>query len=488
MKKKTKGIIAGSCAVVLLAGALVALKLTEPETEEEDNLASTSDSSTKTSTLLYDKNPSDISSVEVTNEQGGYTIERYADDFWTIPEISGLPLNYTSVNSTVETLATLTAQQVVSEAPEDLSVYGLDRPQLTATTVFDNGSVTEKTILVGDETPKGGEFYFKLSDSDIVYTVKSADISVLFNKEYDFINHVVYDYVTDDDTEDDYDPTKINSMTISRPDLEYDIVVEYDVRQDQEEIITGNSSSYVMTAPVSLDLNPDKSDDMMQKIFGYTAADVAAVDPDDAALEEYGLKEPACTVTYDVNAGAATLYIGNRYYTDEGLPEGYYVMREGLDVVYMFATADVPWISIEPLDITMTMITSTYIYAVESIEITYGDTTQTFEPNGDQDDFAVKYNGEDADADLFKSLYQFILRAPAEEIYLGAVEDREPDVTITIKNEYGEDRVEFYSDADRKSMIVLNGKSNFKCRTAYVDRLLDNLEHFAAGEDIVTSW
>ncbi|MGN1415343.1 MAG: DUF4340 domain-containing protein [Oscillospiraceae bacterium] len=488
MKKRTKGIIAGSCAVVLLAGALVALKLTEPETEEEDNLASTSDASAKTSALLYDKNPSDVSSVEVTNADGGYTVERYADNFWTIPDISGLPLDYTSVNSAVETLATLTAQQVVSEAPEDLSVYGLDEPQLKAKVVFDSGNISEKTIIVGDETPKGGEYYFKLEDSDTVYTIKSSDISLLFAKEYDFINHVLYDNVMDDDTEDDYDPRKINSMTVSRPDLEYDIVVEYDVRQDYEEIITGNSSSYVMTAPVSLDLNPDKSDDMMELIFGITASDVAAVEPDEAALNEYGLTEPACTVTYDINAGAATLYIGNKCYNDSGVPTGYYVMREGLDVVYILDTANVPWVSIQPLDITMTMITSTYIYSVESIEIAYDGRTETFEPNGDKDDFVVKHNGEDADADLFKSLYQYILRAPAEEIYLGDIPDKEPDVSITIKNEYGEDKLDFYSDADRKSIIVLNGKANFKCRTAYVDRLIDNLGHYAAGEDIVTSW
>lgn len=488
MKKKTKGIIAGSCAVVLLAGALVALKLTEPEKEEEDNLASTSDTSAKTSTLLYDKNPSDISSVEVTNENGGFTVERYADDFWTVPDISGLPLDHTSVNGVVEALATVTAQQVVSEAPEDLSVYGLDKPQLTAKAVFDNGSVTEKTLLVGDETPKSGSYYFKLADSDTVYTVKSADISLLFGKEYDFINHVIYDNVVDDNAEDDYDPKKINSMTVSRPDLEQDIVVEYDVRRDQEELITGNSSFYVMTSPVSLDLNPDKSDEMIAKIFGLTASDVAAVNPDDAALEEYGLKEPACTVTYDINAGAATLYIGNRYNNEDGVPEGYYVMREGLDVVYKFGTADVPWVSIQPLDITMTMITSTYIYSVTSIDIIYDGRTDTFEPNGNKDDFAVKYNGTDADGERFKALYQYILRAPAEEIYLGAYDDKEPDVTIIIRNEYGEDRLDFYSDADRKSIIVLNGKANFKCRTAYVDRLIDNLGHFAAGEDIVSSW
>ena len=145
MTKKTKGIIiGGSAAVILLAGALVALKLTEPASEEEDNLASTSDSaSSSESRLLYDKNPSDIAKVTITNEKGTLDVERYADDFWTIPDVSGLPLNYTAIQGIIDECASVTAKQTVVESADDISIYGLDSPTITAEITFDGTNASD---------------------------------------------------------------------------------------------------------------------------------------------------------------------------------------------------------------------------------------------------------------------------------------------------------------------------------------------------------
>lgn len=484
MKKKTKGIIALSSAVVVLGAVVTVLLVTSPEEESEEDLyANTSDSSAKTTKLLYDKDPNKITTLTVTNENGGYTVEKYADDFWTIPDISGFPLDYDTVNSSVDAIATVTAQTVI-EGKDDLEAYGLDNPAVTVSAKSDDNSF-EKTMYIGSVTPKGDCYYVKFEGESDIYTIKTSDISIFENKEYDFINHVIYDDVTDDDTEDDYDPKKINSMTIKRADLPYDIEVIYDVRKDSDETLTGNSSSHVMVSPVSLDLSPDKSDTTLNMIFGLTATDVAAVDPDENTLEEYGLKSPACTVIYDINASAATLYIGNK--TSDGY---YYVMRDGLDVVYTLPAESVPWITTEPLDLTMTMITSTYIYTIDTIDIEHDGTTEHFELSGsaDTDDFAVKWNDEDfEDTESFKTFYQYILRAPAEELYLEE-NTEDPTLTVTITSETGTDKLEFIPSDNRMTIIRRNGQTSFKCRTAYVDRFLENIEKLRNGEEIVSSW
>lgn len=489
MKKKTKGIIAGSCAVAVMAGVLVVLQITAPEKEpEEDNLASTSDTSDKTSRLLYDKNPSDILSLKVTNENGGYTIERYADDFWTVPDISGLPVSTGDINSAVEALATVTAEETVSEAPEDLSIYGLDKPQITAEAVFDGSSAVTRTLSIGDETPKGGYYYFTIDGDSTVYTIKASAVSILFNKEYDFLNHVIYENVVDDNTEDDYNPAKINKVTIQRHDIDYDIVLEYDTRQDDPDAMTGNSSTHVLTEPVSLDLNPDKSNNVLNGIMGLTADDVAAVNPDEKMLEEYGFKEPACTVVYDINAGGITLHIGGKKTNDEGLVTGYYVMKDGTDIIYTVNSALLPWLKAMPLDLTTTLVTSVYIYTIHSIDMEYEGNTLHFDLEGGADDFKVKCGGEDyTDTDRFKTFYQFILRAPAEELYLEE-ETGEPRIKLTIESDFGTNVIEFITSADRKSVIKLNGRTSFKCRTAYVDRLIENIENLLNKEKIITSW
>lgn len=489
-KKVRTGIIAGSCAVVLLAGALVALKLTEPaETEEENNLSTTSSPAEKTSKLLYDKNPADISSVELKNAEGTFKVERYADDFWTIPEISGLPLDYNTINTILESCASVTAEQTVVEKADDLSVYGLAEPQVTATAVFDGSAAETKTILIGDETPKTGYYYFKFADSDPVYTIKKGAVSHLFYGEYDCLNHVMYATPVDTAPEDDYNPAKINSITISRKDIDYDIKLEYDVRQDYAESITGNSSTHVLSEPVSLDLNPDKAETTLNGIFSLSAVDIAAVYPDEAALAEYGLDDPYGKVTFDINAGVMTILMGDPYKNEEGKQEGYYCKVDGIDVIYKFTNESFPWIDVMPLDITTSLITSTYIYSINTIDIECEGTSYSYQLEGeDAKSLAVKLDGNEyADTDKFKTFYQFILRAPAEELYTENNTD-EARITITMTTDYGKDVLEFITDEDRMTVIRLNGRTSFRCRTAYADRLAENILKMVSGEELIETW
>ncbi len=487
MKKRTKGIIAGGAAVVVLAGALTALLLTSPDEDEAAEESTSVSSEEKTSALLYDKDPAKISSIDISNESGNIRIERYADNFWTIPDISGFPLDSDLIESAVNSAATLTAETTIKDKT-DLSVYGLDSPRITIKTVFDGDTAQEKTVYIGNATPKNNGYYVILEGGTDIYTVKTSALSVFENKEYDYIDHVLYENVTDDDTEDDYDPLKINSLTITRPDLPDEIRIEYDKRKDSEETITGNSSDHVMTSPVSLDLSPDKSNDTLNVIFGLSASDVAAVNPDDAALAEYGLKEPACTVEYDINAGGIKLFIGNECRDEDGNITGYYAMKDGIEAVYVLPTQSVPWIDVMPLDLTMTMITSTYIYSIDTIDIEYEGKSESFALSGDEDTFAVSWNGEEyADTDRFKTFYQYILRAPAEELFLEE-NSEEPRVSITIKSASGTDKIEFITSGDRMTIIRRNGQNSFRCRTAYVDRLIENIEKLRSGDDIISSW
>ena len=103
------------------------------------------------------------------------------------------------------------------------------------------------------------------------------------------------------------------------------------------------------------------------------------------------------------------------------------------------------------------------------------------------DDFKVECDDKDVTVQNFKDFYQYILRAPAEELYLENCSEP-ADITVTISHEYGVDEIEFINSDDRKSIIRLNGRTSFKCRTAYVNRLMDNVQHLLNGEKIVSTW
>lgn len=71
MKKNIKYIIIFCVIAVILAGLLILLKVTAPEEEPESD----TENAVQTS-LVYDKNPHDISKLEITNEHGTYEVVR----------------------------------------------------------------------------------------------------------------------------------------------------------------------------------------------------------------------------------------------------------------------------------------------------------------------------------------------------------------------------------------------------------------------------
>lgn len=488
MKKNIRIIIICLIAVLVLGGAAAALLLTAPEKEEE-----TSSEPEETSRLMYDKNPSDISEITIENEHGTYRIQRVGDGDdikWAIEGVSGLPISSDSLGNVIENAATLTAQQTVAEAPEDISIYGLDAPSAKVTTVFTDGSGTTNTLILGNEVPDGINRYFMLEGDNAVYTARKSDMQYFLNDKYDLVNKVIYKAKTAADENDTTDYTRINKMTISRKDLDYDVIIEYDVRQDDESIMTGNSTQYVMTSPAFRDLNPETSSEITSGIFGFTATDLGILNPTEEDIAECGLADPEATVKAEINGGdTLDLRIGDVCYDEDGGKLGRYVIADGINIIYVIDEASLPWLTFEPIRIVTTMFTGNYVFDLDSMNIKGENIDMNFTMTGSSDDdFEVKLDGNAVDKDKFKSFYQFILRAPSDDFCFEKT-DAKPVLTIEINTKNGGgDVIEFIPWENRKSLVRLNGEVAYTCATAYVDRLIKNIDLYSSGEDIVTNW
>lgn len=487
MKKNIRIIIICIIAVVILGGAAAVLLLTAPEKEEEE----TKEDET-TSQLIYDKNPDDISEISITNEHGTYRIVRVGegDDIkWSIEGVSGLPISSSSLGEIIEGAATLTSQKVVTEAPEDISIYGLDAPSATVKTTFSDSAGTVNTLILGNEVPDGINRYFMLEGDPKVYTARKSEVSFFLNDKYDLVDRVLYTAKTASSEDDTTDYTRINKLTIQRKDLDYDVVIEYDIRQEDENAMTGNSSEYVMTSPAYRDLNPESSSGITDGIFGLTATDLGILNPTEEDVVKCGLADPEVIVKYEINGGdKIDLYIGDICYDDEGNKLGRYVIADGTNVIYIFDESLLPWLTFSPIHMLTTVFTSNYVFDLESLDITGQDVDMNFTMTGSSDkDFEVKLNGNVVDKDKFKTFYQFILRAPSDDFCFEET-DAEPTVSINIKTASGGDLIEFIPWENRRSLIKLNGKITYSCASAYVDRLIKNIELYENGEDIVINW
>ena len=489
MKSKVKFIIIIAAVLLILCGAMVVLLLTKPADEETD---STDDSSSSpTSTLLYDKNPRDINTLTITNATSSYKVERVGEGdeaMWTIFEYLSAPVDGNMIDKLLKSAATMTAQKVASENAADLSIYGLDKPQAEFKAELTDSSKTVIDVLIGNVTPLSSQVYMCFKGENKVYTVSSSDVSCFLQDKTDCISKTLYTQYTPTDTSDTTDYTRINKMTISRKDIDYDIVIGYDTRLDNPDIVISNSSSYRMTSPVMLDLNPDKCTNVIQGVLGLTADKFDVINPTEDQLKEYGLDDPFATVTMDIVGGKFAMKIGNTFNDEDGKQAGYYVIVDGINVIYELSTDKLPWVTLMPLDITTSMITSNYVYSITSMDISGSGLNQHYEMTGSSEkDYTVKLDGTDMDVASFRTFYQFILKAPAEQLCFDDVSG-EPSAKITIKTTNGTDVLEFYPSANRRSIIRLNGKSCFSCKTAYAERLIENAKKFKNGEDLILSW
>ncbi len=487
MKKNIRLIIIICAVVLLLGGAAIALALTAPEDETEET-----EEEIKTS-LLYDKAPKDLVRLTIENEKDSYEIFRVGESespVFAVEELVNLPMSGTVMTRLIENAVSLTAQQTVTENPEDISIYGLDAPSAVFTAEFSDSAKTVKKVSVGNLTPDGTKRYLMIDGDTKVYTVYNNAVSGFLEDKYSLISKTVYSARTAKDENDTTDYTRINKLTISRADIDYDIVIKYDVRLDDEDVMVANSSNYVMSEPIFRDLNPEKSSEITDGIFGLTASDIAVLNPESSDFDALGISSPAAEITVEVNGGDVfRMKVGNDFINEDGKKTGRYVYVEGINIIYIFDNSSLPWLTLSPLDIVTTMYTSNYVYDLEKLEIAAEERTLSFDISGsDADDFAVKLNGSDTDADRFKTFYQFILRAPSDELYFEDV-DTEPEVTVEIRTQKGKtDLIEFIPIGNRQAAVRLNGKTVYKCAQTYVDRLEENLELYENGEEIITNW
>lgn len=487
MNKTIKGIIGGSICLVVLVGGFVALKLTDKsdDNSEEDSLIA------EESHIFYEHDSSEVNRVEVTNEEGGYVLYRTTeatddtDATYNIEGIEDYTLNNTIVSTIPNNCSSLNALEFIEENSTDLSQYGLDNPTAEVTVYFDDD--TSETLLIGNNSPVEG-VYFKLANDDDVYTVNSNPLYVFTKNKNYFISRICLK------TPDDDNYPIVESITVERSDIDYDIVLNYDHRADDEDYIGGTSASHIMTSPVYAYLNVENSEDITHGMFGLTADSIVKLSPTEDDLEVAGINDPTCKVTMICDDGNTyTLTLGNSYTSsaDESTEYTSYLgYFDGIDILFSFSEGAIPWLSLKPMDITSQLVFGTYIYDIGEMTIETNDTTLKFEGTGDADDYSIKLDGKDFDLNRYKSFYQALIKAPAEELYIDEVSG-EPEVTVTINLQSGgePDVIEFYRLNDRKCVIVHNGVPSFACRSSFLDKsLLPNIENIDGSEDFVTNW
>lgn len=444
MKKKTVKLVSAVVVLGVLCAAYEGVNFyvtsqEEKETEEND-----------TSVDLVSLEADDITAVSFTADQNEVEFDK-KDDSWTEKSDANFPVNQDTVDSAVKGVASLTADQEISDV-EDMSQYDLDNPQNTITLTTADG---DTSLQIGMES-SNNQYYVKKEDDDKnVYLVSSSSIEPFMGTLYDFAESGTFPSVT--------------SATIT--DVKVDKENSYELTQDADNLFWN----------VSDGKTTEKADTTkagtVTSAIGSLAYD-KFVDYNCTDDSKYGFDDPYAVITVKYTEEeqetqtvekTLTIYVGDetgddRYVKVDDSKEVYTITKDSLTDILDSTMSDfynlsVSYVSVNDLDSlevqsadgdhTINIVTET----VKAEDEDTTDTDSSDESSSDDEEETTtttyKLDGEDLDESTFTTFYNKLINMTAQErLTEEYTPEGDPAYTFIFKDTDGKETTVKYYEYD----------------------------------------
>ena len=505
MKKKTVKLVSAVVVLGVLCAAYEGVNFyvtsqEEKETEEND-----------TSVDLVSLEADDITAVSFTADQNEVEFDK-KDDSWTEKSDANFPVNQDTVDSAVKGVASLTADQEISDV-EDMSQYDLDNPQNTITLTTADG---DTSLQIGMES-SNNQYYVKKEDDDKnVYLVSSSSIEPFMGTLYDFAESGTFPSVTsatitdvkvdkensyeltqdadnlfwnvsDGKTTEKADTTKAGTVTSAIGSLAYDKFVDYNCTDDSKY---GFDDPYaVITVKYTEEEAVESDEDSEADENDSEATDEAATDTseDANASDEDSSEDEQETQTVEKTL---TIYVGDetgddRYVKVDDSKEVYTITKDSLTDILDSTMSDfynlsVSYVSVNDLDSlevqsaegdhTINVVTETVKAededttddtdsdttdesSTETSDESSTDTDSSDESSSDDEEETTtttyKLDGEDLDESTFTTFYNKLINMTAQErLTEEYTPEGDPAYTFIFKDKDGKETTVKYYEYD----------------------------------------
>lgn len=461
MKKKTVKLVSAVVVLGVLCAAYEGVNFyvtsqEEKETEEND-----------TSVDLVSLEADDITAVSFTADQNEVEFDK-KDDSWTEKSDANFPVNQDTVDSAVKGVASLTADQEISDV-EDMSQYDLDNPQNTITLTTADG---DTSLQIGMES-SNNQYYVKKEDDDKnVYLVSSSSIEPFMGTLYDFAESGTFPSVT--------------SATIT--DVKVDKENSYELTQDADNLFWN----------VSDGKTTEKADTTKAGTVTSAVGSLAYdkfVDYNCTDDSKYGFDDPYAVITVKYTEDEAvektlTIYVGDetgddRYVKVDDSKEVYTITKDSLtdildSIMSDFYNLTVSYVSSNDLDSlevqsadgdhTINIVTETVKAededttddtdsdttdesSTETSDESSTDTDSSDESSSDDEEETTtttyKLDGEDLDESTFTTFYNKLINMTAQErLTEEYTPEGDPAYTFIFKDTDGKETTVKYYEYD----------------------------------------
>lgn len=488
MKNKIIGIIAGLVCCAVFAGAIVFMSLSD-NSESMHEHAQDEQSSQQASQHEFSHNSDyitsreDIASVTVTSGGKSYTAEVTSNGIPQIIELKGIKQDVRLANALITLCKSIHPYKLVEQDAADLGKYGLDQPEGVGEIVYKDS--TKVRVLIGDVSPGDERYvYASVQGSDKVWLVESSVRTYLTGKAEDFVSTVM---------------TPVSEATET-----LDAKLTVGKKGSADIVVQRNSGRWHMSLPIKAELDMQKASATVNGLYGLNAQYCECIRPDDTKLAEYGLKEPAVTVSFTEGTVDLTLFIGNAVKRDDSSEqEKYYCFVKGssdTECIYAVARQYLPWVEITAQELISEVMLPNYLVNLRSVEITAdgkkaeyvitnegGDNTKINEDISKMRTVSVKCGEKELEIYKFRQFYELLMKCPTNKIF---TEDVKGDAELTVvynKNDGTADRLELVKTGEGYGARV-NAKMSYFVPQSWADAVTADINALADGKTLRTDF
>jgi hypothetical protein len=280
-------------AVVILAGLGGVLYWSQHRKPPEDNAPS----SASAAPVILKVSAADVNQLTIKQKQADpVTLQKADAGQWQITQPKPYRADQETVAGMLSTLSGLNADRVVEDKASNLKQYGLD-PAVAALNITGKGQGTRQ-LLLGDDTPTGGDVYASLAGDPRVFTVSSFNKTSLDKSLNDLRDKSLLTV----------DADKVSRVELDRKGQE----IEFGRTKDVWQILKPPNLREDNTA-------------LSQFISGLTSARIDLGGATSDAATEFAKGTPIATVKVTADTGTQTIEVrknGNNYYAKSSGVDG----------------------------------------------------------------------------------------------------------------------------------------------------------------------
>ncbi len=450
---------------------------------------------------------SEIQSIEVTNEFGGYKVYRDASDTFQLDGCPGLSFDPEIFSSLVVSTGTPTAMMRVATDLTDaqLAEYGLDDPQASWTVTSTLGE--KFTMYVGDQLVTEGGYYVKYADRDAAYIVSTTLADTILQPAKVLIQPLL----TAGMSTNDY--FYADNFSVWHGE---DLFVHIQRVPDEEKKNPDAITEIKMTYPVPegggngvyYEANDNLYFQILYNFMALTGESVECFMPTDEELAQYGLAEPAYTIAYTFEDYQFFIFASEEqadgtFYATSNLFGYTIVCKVSNEMLGWLSDDTFAWIFPTPFFVNIAQVSRITLKS-DTVDADFRLTHNTDAEGNAVLDVKEEKSGvsiPNSDVKNFREYYKTMLNITNQEYALLSAEDRAAlmsddnrlILTMTYENIDGDEfEYKFYqyyaSSTDKlstgKIFVVVNGAGEFYTTNDLVEKVINDTSRVLDGLDV----